>query len=341
MPLPISDLAFVLEHTRDLWDDLRGANLFVSGGTGFFGVWLTESFLYANRQLNLKARATILTRRADSFQAAHPHLKADSALALCRGDARTFDFPRGEFSHVIHAATQETPHPLERFNANLEATRRMLDFAVQARTRRFLFASSGAVYGRQPPELTHVPETYLGAPQTDDPASAYGQSKRASEFLCAATARERGLDALIARCFAFVGPRLPLDANFAVGNFVRDALNGKTILVKGDGTPRRSYLYAADLAVWLWTILFKGESCRPYNVGSDEDYSIAEIAQAVAAQFPQKINAEILGKPDLQKPPERYVPDVSRAKDELNLIARVRMDEGIRRMIKFYQEEAK
>jgi dTDP-glucose 4,6-dehydratase len=335
-----SDLDHILDHTRDLWDELRGQQIFITGGTGFFGCWLLESFIWANENLNLDAHATVLTRSPEAFQVKAPHLAGNEAVTLIQGDVRTFDFPSGTFSHIIHAATETSTklndeNPLSMLDTIVAGTRHTLDFAKTCGTKKFLLTSSGAVYGKQPPELTHIPEDYPGAPDPMDPKSAYGQGKRIAEHLCTLYARDTGIEMKIARCFAFVGPYLPLDVHFAIGNFIRDAMNGGPIIVKGDGTPYRSYLYAADLAVWLWTILFKGKSCRPYNVGSDEAVSIVEVAEQVAHCFSPILQVEIRGRPNRnrQEPAERYIPDADRAKNELGLGKLTSLRDGIARTI--------
>lgn len=337
-----ADLDHVLTTTNGIWEPLRGQRLFITGGTGFVGTWLTESLVWANTKLNLGLEAVLLTRNPEAFRAKAPAVASHTSITLLRGTAQTFRFPDSEFQFVIHAATETatkpTPeNPTGNFDADLAATRRVLDFARQAGTRRLLFTSSGAVYGPQPRDLAAIPEGYSGAPSTTDNNSAYGQAKRASEFLCTMYARQFGFDALIARLFAFVGPHLSLEG-YAVGNFLRDAMNGRTIRIESDGSTVRSYLYAADMAAWLWTILLKGESAHPYNVGSPHAVTVRELAQAVTKIDGANLKIEVLNRPGI--PATRYVPDVSRARKELGLEAHISLQEGLQRTSAWHKTQS-
>jgi nucleoside-diphosphate-sugar epimerase len=329
------DLDHVLAHTRDDWEELRGGRLFLTGGTGFFGTWLIESFLWANQSLGLGAEALVLSRNPAAFLRKMPHLAVQKALTLHAGDVTSFDFPPGHFSHVVHAATAASASlnaeaPLIMVDTIVTGTRRTLDFARFSGAKKFLLTSSGAVYGPQPPEIVHVSEEYRGGPDPLAPASAYGEGKRLAEHLCSLYARCFGIDVKISRGFAFVGPYLPLDAHFAIGNFIRDALAGGPIAVGGDGTPLRSYLYAADLAVWLWKILFHGKTCRAYNIGSDSEISIAELARTVSESLSPGSEVRI-ALPASDGPRQIYVPAVRRAREELGLEVRIPLDESLRR----------
>jgi dTDP-glucose 4,6-dehydratase len=330
------DLDHVLAHTRDGWEELRGRRLFMTGGTGFFGTWLIETFLWANQELRLGAEVLVLSRDPAAFLRRMPHLQGHSALSFHAGDVTSFAFPAGAFSHVVHAATAASAvlnagMPLAMVDTIVAGTRRTLDFARHCGGKKFLLTSSGAVYGPQPADVVRVSEEYRGGPDPLDPASAYGEGKRLAEHLCSLYALCYGIEVKISRGFAFVGPYLPLDAHFAIGNFIRDALAGDPIAVGGDGTPLRSYLYAADLAVWLWTILFRGATCRAYNTGSDAEISIAELARTVAEILASGMPVRVAREASPGQPRQAYVPSTQRAREELGLEVRVPLDEAIRR----------
>src|SRR5205085_5588927 len=103
-----------------------------------------------------------------------------------------------------------------------------------------------------------------------------------------------------------------------------------------DGTPYRSYLYAADLTVWLWTILIKGANNLPYNVGSDEEIKLAELANLIK-KMKNLPDVKVLTPPDPRKPVERYVPNVELAKQSLRLEVAIKLQKGLENTFKFYE----
>lgn len=334
------DLEHILEHTAHLWDEVRGQNIFITGGTGFFGCWLLESFTFVCDRLGLGSKIIVLSRDPVAFDGKAPHLAKHPAVKLIQGDVRTFEFPEGEYPFVIHAASTagsqfNREDPLLLFDTVVEGTRRTLEFARTHGACKFLLTSSGAVYGKQPPKLMHIPEDYSGSPDPMDSDSDYGQSKRTAEMLCRLYAQQYGLETKVARCFAFVGPYLPLDAHFAISDFIRDICKGGPVYVNGDGTPCRSYLYAADLAIWLWTILLKGQSCRPYNVGSDKSISIAKLADLVRRLIEPPAKVIVSQRASRSNPPQHYVPSIDRARDELGLESWVSLEEAIKKYYDF------
>lgn len=329
------DLMSIFERCLDIWADLKDANIFITGGTGFIGCWLLESLVYASKRLDLNIRVTILTRSIESFTAKAPHLATSPVVKLVQGDVCNFSFPAGDFSHVIHAATDASAelnekNPIQMYRTVIDGTQRTLDFAVEKKVLKMLFLSSGAVYGQQPWEMLNVPESYLGGPNCTDPRATYAEGKRSAEMLCAIYQKQFGLQVSIARIFALLGPYLSLDIHFAAGNFIRDAINRRQIVINGNGKPCRSYLYTSDLTVYLWHILVNGMACKPYNVGSDVGISIKDLAGRVS-ELLDSTAPLILDSGDIGWNQGRYVPSTELISSQLGLSQTVSLDQAILR----------
>ena len=147
------------------------------------------------------------------------------------------------------------------------------------------------------------------------------------------------LECKIARCFAFVGPHLPIDAHFAIGNFIRDTIQGRDISIKGDGTAVRSYQYAADLAICLWTILFAGRGNRAYNVGSEESSSIRTLADVVIRSLKSDASVVLEKVLDAKYSSNGYVPSTSRIVNELGVTNHYTLSESIQKTARWWKRQ--
>src|SRR5450830_281227 len=342
MPAPLlpEDGEVLAATPARTWDDLRGARLLVTGGTGFVGTWLLAALAWANRELGLEATAVVVSRDPAAFLLREPWVGEESWIEFVPGDVRSLAAPTGRFSHVVASAAPADARvaaeaPFTLMETIVEGSARTLRAAGDAGARGVLLLSSGAVYGRGSERQTHTPEDFEGVVERLDPRFAYHEAKRAMEALGAAAGAQSGFEVKLARLFAFVGPWLPLDRHFAAGIFIREGLTGGPIVVHGDGTAERSFLYAADMAVWLLTILACDADGRAYNVGSERSVSVSELAGLVADALPSRPAVEVRGIAQVGGGGQRYVPSVRRARDKLGLAETVSLEDGLGRTVRW------
>jgi len=338
------DLAHVDAVLGDAAEDLRGARVFITGASGFFGIWLTEALLYIGHQRALDLELVLLSRDPDRFlEGRGRHLRHWPNVTLVAGDIADLAITDTRITHILHLASESnvdgrSDWPGRHLNAVLEGTSRVLDLSLRTNAKSTLLTSSGAVYLNEnagPHPLSR--EGFGDIAEVLGEKNVYGQAKRTMELLGAISAATHGHRVLIARCFAFVGPYLPLDANYAVGNFLRDAMAGRQIVVNGDGTPLRSYLYAADLAGQLLRLLVLGRSGVPYNVGGAETVSIAELASLVVELSGSSAGVDIRQTPVPGAIPSAYAPDVFRIHKELSLVSPIGLKQAIVRTLAWHR----
>lgn len=332
------DFDLIYSHTKSIWDKLQYKTIFITGATGFFGKCLLQNFILANKKINLNIKIIALSRNPKNFVDNNPFF-ADDSIMYIKGDVKNFEFPETKIDYIIHAATDANVQLISNesitiFDTIVDGTKRVLELAKSKNTKATLYVSSGAVYGKQPSELSHVSEEYLGGPNVYDKDASYSEGKRVAEMLCQIYYKNHQVNSKIARCFSFVGPHLPLNSHFAIGNFINDILNHNQIKIQGDGSPYRAYLYTADLVIWLLKIMEDGISCHPYNVGSDEEINIEELANIINSYSEKKQKTEIMQLKTDHKP-LRYVPSIKRAKEDLGLVIYTNLKDAINRTILF------
>lgn len=306
--------------------------LFVTGGTGFLGKSLIDYLLEANGGRALYDGVTLLTRDVDKFLARNPACRVVNWLDFKEGDlAHLNQMSANNFTDVIHAAAPtHGVQPLDWYDQIVGGTRNVLEYSRTAGVQRFLYVSSGAVYGNSDDFSSKSSEASLRAPMTLDLGQIYGNAKRTAETTCAVFCDHYGVQCKIARCFSISSQHLPIDGPYALSSFIRSALDPRcaALDVLGDGRDVRSYLDGADMAEWMFKILEKGEHLVPYNVGSPVPTSIFQLAELVRDVFsPEK---EIIVRGTQQKDSRRnYLPQLENA-SKLGLVQKIKLEDSLK-----------
>lgn len=344
MSLFIEDLNQIIFYSKKDLLSLKKANIFISGGTGYIGKWILETLLFSNKILNLNLKIILLSRNPIAFKRNYPHISKDKALKIIKGDIRNFKYPKNKIDYVIHAATDviKSITPLENFDVIANGTNHILEFCKLKNIKGILILSSGAVYGTVPQKIKKISENYFGFPDLKDPGSAYGLGKLISEWMGSIYSNNYFFSCKYARIFAQVGPYLALNKQYVIGNLISNLINEDDLIIKGNGKVKRSYMYGADLIIWLLAILIRGKNNQSYNVGSDQPISIIDLAKKIALNNNYPITRiKILNEKFSNFGNRDYIPNTSLAKKELSLRLITPLDVSLNKTIQWFLQKEK
>lgn len=278
-----------------------------------------------------------MSRNSEKLQIEAPNLLSSAVILHSADIGNVKELP--DANYIIHAAASTDARaylnrPDVEKNNIQAATYNFCRLIANGSTSRakILYVSSGAVYGYQSPSIKFLTEdlrvSSFGNLADGKRDYAFAKKDAENEVL---RLRNKNIDISIARCFAFVGPWLPRTQHFAIGNFIQDGLLGKNINIKANFPVIRSYMHSDDLVVWLMTICDSANpSCPIFNVGSDEEVTINQIAEIIAKEF----NVNVCRSQEAQSGKiDRYIPSIKRAKSLLGLRISIGLVDAIQRTI--------
>ena len=353
-----ADVDHILTSSGDALNQLAGKDLLITGGAGFLGYYLTQAALaYGDRNPSAPIQVTVF----DSFIRGVPdwleEFRDHPRLTLRSQDVREplpSDMP--DFDYIIHAAGIASPtyyrmHPIETMDANITGLRTLLDHAVTQtdrgrQVRGFLFFSSSEIYGDPTADAIPTPETYRGFVSCTGPRACYDESKRYGETICVTFAQVHGLPITMARPFNNYGPGMKITDGRVIADFARNILDGSDIVLFSDGSPKRTFCYAADAVAGYFKILALGEPGEPYNIGVEgPEISMIDLARAMGAA-----GAELFGytgtittgeSPEavyLVDNPSRRRPSIDKARARLAYEPSISLQDGLRRTLLWYRD---
>ena len=332
------DIKFITAHLLSDIVYLKNKNVLVTGATGFFGIWMLSIFHELNENYGCNINVTALSRDPENFLKNNPLFVGK--INFIKSDIRNFSIGSQKIDYCFHMATTNA---LETYNNEdqinkidllYEGTRNLMEQLVKADIKKIIFTSSGVTYGSLSSQKEYI-ESSVNAPITTEISSALGEGKRLAEYTIAYFCNKHKISFNIARCFSFVGPYLPLNLHYAVGNFIHDALNEKVITVKGTGNDIRSYMYIADAMIWLFKMLCSSKNKQIYNVGSSRKVSIKELAFIVKDLISPKKEIIFLNQSNKNDNFNRsiYVPNNKKVINDLNVEEYHRLEDSIKKTV--------
>ena len=289
------DLEYIAGSKLVDWSRFKNKTVFVSGANGMLPSLMVKTLLYLNECFDYNVKVVAMVRNPQKARRVFGRYVDNPLFSLFVHDVSQAFAYEDEVDFIIHAASQAAPSyyatdPVGTLRANTLGTVNMLELAREKTVEGFLFFSTGAVYGEVPGIDVFLDERMSGIVNPLEVRNCYAESKRAGENACVCYHYQYNVPAKIVRVFHTFGPGINLNDGRVFSDFCRSLLRGEDIVLKSDGTAKRSFLYVADAVEAFFKVLIDGVSAEAYNVGGDEahEISIRDLANLLIKMYPEK-----------------------------------------------------
>ncbi len=311
--------------------------IFITGATGFIGLWILRTIEYLNKTLNLNIKVIVLLRSKKKKQTLEQF--KNTKIEYISGNIKSFSFKKRKIDHIIHLAAETSKKKnkdhMEVINTIINGTIRLIKYSNLVKASSISYLSSGGVYGKNCDSISGWNENDISSPTIYDEVATYGLSKKCAEnILIQSFKKLNNLKALnIFRAFSFGGSYFNYDNHFAFDDFIKKRIQQKNISIINNGKSLRNYMHPLDLSCWV-LLSKKFSKVNLLNTGAEENYSIRNLAKKIAEISYRDIPSVkvITGNKIFT---ENYIPNLRTSK-KLGLKAKISLDMQIKDSLNYY-----
>lgn len=337
-------------YSRELpWKELDGKTILLTGAYGMLASYIVYFLFFIRNKKNIKVNLIAIVRNKDKFYKKFSDITEMDNITVIENDVSEPMDIDGNIDYIIHAASLASPQyysvcPVDVLNPNTIGTYYLLQLAKEKNVKGFLMFSTCDVYGVPNAVNGMITEDSYGRMDTLDIHNCYSESKRMAETMCKAFNVQYGIHTKIARIAHTYAPTMDIDNDPRVfASFVKNIVTGQDIVMKSDGSGKRSFCYITDAIAGYFMILFKGVDGEAYNVCNTSQFiSVKELADILVSLYPEK-KLKVIRK-DRSKS-EHYtensllvgcenIPDNSKL-EKLGWNAEITVKEGFKRVVEY------
>ncbi|WP_270438389.1 NAD-dependent epimerase/dehydratase family protein [Blautia massiliensis (ex Durand et al. 2017)] len=305
------DMEYILQSKFFDWNLVKDSTILVTGGTGLIGSTLINSLVYANIKKTYNIKILSIVRDIKKAERMFfEQIESQSKLKFIEGSMENIPGIEENIDYIIHCASPTASsffveHPVETIKTAVEGTINILELAKSKKVKGMVYLSSMEIYGKVEKDET-LQETELGYIDPLNVRNCYPESKRICENLCASYAAEYQVPVYQIRLAQTFGPGIAYEDKRVFAMMARNAIEGKDIILQTKGDSKHPYVYTAQAATAIFTVLLNGNVGESYNVSNPVTYcSIYEMGKLVAEKLTDgKIKVKIAKDGDVSKYPD-------------------------------------